>query len=49
MEFMAVLAPNQLPSSFEETEQSGEAQDAQDEPAESAVSDEDVQVTGGEA
>ena len=42
MEFMAVLAPNQLPSSFEETEQSGEAQDAQDEPAESAVSDEDV-------
>ena len=39
MEFMAVLAPNQLPSSFED-----EQPDKQPDPQE-----DDVQVTGGEA
>ena len=42
IEFMAVLAPNQLPSSFEEPKAEAEAQEA-------VADDDDVQVTGGEA
>lgn len=47
MEFMAVLAPNQLPSSFEGEEK--KQSEPQEEAEPSDTDGDDVQVTGGEA
>ena len=47
MEFMAVLAPNQLPSSFEGEEK--KQSEPQEEAEPSDTDEDDVQVTGGEA